>query len=93
MAGNLTRDEAASRTRLLSVHSYAVELDITRADELFTSITTATFGCSEPGAVTFIDLAAEEVTRVILNGQRVRPVSDSGGRLVLPPLAGRTNSP
>ena len=87
MAGNLTQDEAAGRARLLSVHSYAVELDITRDNELFTSITTATFGCSEPGAVTFIDLAAEKVTHVILNGQRVRPVADPGGRLVLPPLA------
>jgi aminopeptidase N len=72
---------------LLSVHSYAVELDFTRDDELFTSITTATFGCSEPGAVTFIDLAAEEVIHVILNGRRVSPVTDPGGRLALPPLA------
>jgi aminopeptidase N len=72
---------------LLSVHSYAVELDFTRDDEFFTSITAVSFGCAEPGAVTFIDLAAEEVTSVIMNGRPFRPVSDPAGRLALPPLA------
>ena len=87
MAGNLSRDEAASRARLLSVHSYAVELDFTRDDDRFTSRTTVTFDCSEPGAVTFIDLAVDEVTRVILNGREASPVCGPGGKLTLPPLA------
>lgn len=64
MAGNLTRDEAACRARLLSVHSYSVELDFTRDDELFTSITTATFGCSEQSFATFGSVLCQaEATR------------------------------
>jgi aminopeptidase N len=87
MAGNLTRDEAKRRARLLTVHSYELELDFTGAHELFTSTTTVTFSCAEPGAVTFIDLAAEQVTAASLNGQPLTGGSNPEGRLVLPPLA------
>ena len=48
--GNLTRDEAAERARLLTAEHYAVELDLTRGDTTFGSKSTITFGCSEPGA-------------------------------------------
>jgi aminopeptidase N len=85
MAGNLTRSEAAARARLLSVHSYAVELDLT-SDDTFWSVSTVTFSCAEPGAVTFIDIDAD-VTGAWLNGGRISAAA-AGGRLALPPLAG-----
>jgi aminopeptidase N len=89
VAGNLTREEAATRAQLLSVHAYGAALDFTRDHDSFTSSTTVTFSCSEPGAVTFIDLAAEEVTCASLNGRPVRPAANPGGRLMLPALARR----
>ena len=37
---NLTRDEAAARAALLTVDSYAIELDLTSSERTFTSRTT-----------------------------------------------------
>jgi aminopeptidase N len=89
MAGNLTRAEAAARSRLLAVHSYLVRLDVSGDDtEHFASTSTVTFSCAEPAAVTFIDIAAE-VTQVTLNGHLVDARPDTAGRLTLRPLAGR----
>jgi aminopeptidase N len=86
VAGNLTRDEAQERARLLTVESYAVELDLTTGDETFTSVTRAAFSCGSPGAATFIDLEAEAVREIVLNGSRVDPAAFSGGRITLPAL-------
>ncbi|MFG1945543.1 aminopeptidase N [Nonomuraea sp. NPDC048826] len=68
MAGNLTRDEARERARLLKVDSYAVALDLTAGDERFDSVTTVRFTCTRPGADTFIDLHGAHVRKVTLNG-------------------------
>src|SRR5690348_9697737 len=38
VAGNLTRDEARERARLLKVRSYAVALDLTEGEERFESV-------------------------------------------------------
>jgi len=43
---NLTRDEAQTRARLLSVGSYTVELDLTTSDKTFASRTTIAFDCT-----------------------------------------------
>jgi aminopeptidase N len=72
---NLTRDEAAGRARILSVDSYDVRLDLTRGPENFGSVTTVRFSCSEPGASTFIDLIADSVQRVTLNGADLDPAT------------------
>src|SRR6478752_10749481 len=61
VAGNLTRDEARERARLLSVQSYAVELDLTEGEERFESVTTVRFTSARAGAETFIDLAEAKV--------------------------------
>ncbi|WP_214109690.1 aminopeptidase N [Acrocarpospora catenulata] len=89
MAGNLTRDEARERARLLTVQSYAVELDLTEGEERFESITTARFTCAQPGAHTFIDLHGAHVREVVLNGVALDPGSydDERGRFPLPNLA------
>ena len=87
MASNLTRDEAHDRGRLVNVRSYHVELDLTGGDDVFTSQTTVSFGCSRPGARTFIDLAAPAVTEIMLNGQPLSPESLAGDRITLADLA------
>ncbi|MFD0886409.1 aminopeptidase N, partial [Streptosporangium algeriense] len=89
MAGNLTRDEARERARLISVQSYVVELDLTEGDERFESITTVRFTGTRPGAETFIDLAGAKVRKAVLNGTEldVDGYDPETGRLPLPNLA------
>ena len=89
MAGNLTRDEARERARLLSVESYEVELDLTTGDERFGSTTVIRFGCTEPGAASFVDLHGATVREVTLNGTALDPASynEVEGRVPLPGLA------
>ncbi|GII03778.1 aminopeptidase N [Planobispora takensis] len=89
MAGNLTRDEARERARLLSVQSYAVELDLTEGEERFESITTVRFTSDRAGAETFIDLAGARLRSAVLNGVEldVTTYDPETGRLPLPGLA------
>ncbi|GAA0914425.1 aminopeptidase N [Nonomuraea longicatena] len=67
MAGNLTRDEARERARLLKVESYDVALDLTEGEDRFESVTTIRFA-ARPGASTFVDLHGARVRQVTLNG-------------------------
>ncbi|WP_141925202.1 aminopeptidase N [Haloactinospora alba] len=87
MAGNLTRDEAQERARILDVASYNVELDLTDSDRTFRSTTVVRFDCAEPGGSTFIDLVAPTVHRVVLNDEELDTAKVvSEGRITLPAL-------
>jgi aminopeptidase N len=70
---NVTREEAQARARLLDVDTYDVELDLTEGEHTFRSATTVRFRCTEPGATTFVDLVADQVTEVVLNGTSLDP--------------------
>ena len=84
---NLSRDDAAQRARLLRPPAdpasdlpalrTVVELDLTRqaSDEpgLFLSTTRVWFGCTEPGAQSFIDLDCAAVRSLRLNGVELDP--------------------
>ena len=77
---NLTRADAQRRSELLKTHAYDVTIDLTDGDgqpgaETFRSRSVVTFDCTEPGKSTFIDIVAERLNEVILNGQ---PVDVSG---------------
>jgi aminopeptidase N len=87
VASNLTRAEARDRARLIDVESYHVELDLTRGDVTFGSVTTVGFRCTSPGASTFIDLTVPAVSEITLNGARVDAGSFDGNRVVLDGLA------
>jgi len=89
VAGNLTREEARERARLLTVQSYEVELDLTEGEDRFESITTVHFTSSRPGADTFIDLHGAHVRKVVLNGADLDPATYDAdkGRIPLPGLA------
>jgi aminopeptidase N len=85
---NLTRDEAQSRARVLSVDTYDVELDLTREEPTFPSTTVVRFRCTEPGTSTFIDLVASSVREVELNGRALDPAEVfDGTRMRLDDLA------
>ncbi len=86
----ITRDETAVRARLLRVRSYDIELDLTGGAEAFRSTSVISFGCAEPGAVSYADLIAETVHEITLNGAAVDPVSAwQAGRIELAGLAAR----
>jgi aminopeptidase N len=86
-ADNLTRDEAFTRSGMLTVRSYDVHLVLTGHDPTFVSTTVARFGCAEPGASTFIDLDARRVASARLNGRRLPAEAFGGFRLALDDLA------
>ncbi|MEV5897923.1 aminopeptidase N [Nonomuraea fuscirosea] len=90
MAGNLTRDEARERARLLKVESYEVALDLTEGEERFESVTTVRFTSTRPGESTFIDLHGATVRKVTLNGDDLDASAYDAerGRFPLPSLAG-----
>ncbi|MFJ2646551.1 aminopeptidase N [Streptomyces sp. NPDC087420] len=74
---NLTREEAQLRARLLTVDSYAIDLDLSGAQEggTYRSVTTVRFDSAEAGAETFIDLVAPAVHEVVLNGTPLDPAA------------------
>ncbi|NUR71903.1 MAG: aminopeptidase N [Hamadaea sp.] len=95
MAGvrNLTQAEAVERARLLTVGSYDITIDLTDGsgnpgDGTFRTVTEVVFECAEPGAQTFIEIAARSVRSATLNGAPVDVSgwSDTTG-LALPGLA------
>ncbi len=79
----LRRAEAAERSRLLRLRSYDVELDFTRGDDLFGSVSRIRFECTEPGATTFLELAASRVDSVRLNGKPVDAEAIGSARVTL----------
>ena len=84
---NLTRAEAQQRAALVSVESYDVGLDLTTGAETFRTTTAVRFDASTAGADTFIDLIADSVQRVILNGEDLDPAAHfDGTRVSLPRL-------
>ncbi|HSN37424.1 MAG TPA: aminopeptidase N [Arthrobacter sp.] len=70
---NLRRDEAETRSALITTHSYDVSLDVRHAADPevtgYPSRSTINFSASEPGASTFLDFIGSDVHSVLLNGQ------------------------
>ncbi len=85
----LTRDEAQTRARLLDVHHYTIDLDLTRGDETFDSRTVIRFTVrAETGTTdTFVELKPAELRSVTLDGSPLDPDALDGNRL---PLKGLT---
>jgi aminopeptidase N len=72
---NLTRDDARARADLLHVESYDVQLDLTDgggkpSERTFRSATTVRF-TARAGSSTFIDVIADRIHSVTLNGRAV----------------------
>jgi aminopeptidase N len=84
----LTKHEAATRSSILEVQRYDIAVDMTGLLEgdRFASVSTITFTCAEPGAMTFVDVAMD-VSRATLNGAEIDVSAAADGRLPLPALA------
>ncbi|MBL0887069.1 aminopeptidase N [Myceligenerans indicum] len=84
---NLTRAEAVERADVVTVDSYAIDLDLTTGPTTFASTTTVRFTAT-PGAATFIDLVAPTVRSVVLNGRELDPAGVfADSRIALDDLA------
>jgi aminopeptidase N len=82
---NLTRDEARRRAELIEEPRYEVTLDLT-GEQDFGSTAIVRFRCSEPGAETFLDLTASEISSIELNGVPIPPEAFDGNRIRLADL-------
>jgi len=83
----ITRSETSERARLLYIDSYSVTLDLTRGEEFFGTQSVISFSCAEPGAASYLDLVAESVQEISLNGTPVDPaVAYADGRIALADL-------
>jgi len=73
---NLSREEAAERSALISVDSYDVHVDLTNAKdpefESYPTATTVRFSCNTPGAETFIDYIHHSIDSIKLNGVELK---------------------
>ncbi|MEE6296357.1 aminopeptidase N [Georgenia wangjunii] len=79
---NLTRAEAQERAGTVATHSYEIDLDLVRGDKVFGSRTLVRFSAN-PGASTFLDLIADAVHEITLNGRQVDVAAWDGVRIAL----------
>jgi aminopeptidase N len=87
VTSNLTRDEAAVRSALITVASYHVDLDLTGGDETFGSVSVIKFDCAAPGSTSFINLTAPAVREITLNEEPVGLDAFDGDRITLTGMA------
>ena len=83
---NITRDEAKTRSGLISVASYDVYLDLSTREATFETKTEVTFTASM-GATTWIDFVAPSVTSIELNGVEIPTTAHDGFRISLENLS------
>ncbi len=84
----ITQQETAERAALLRVDTYDVQLDLSRGGDLFRSVSSIRFDCTSPGAASYVDLIAERVHEITLNGTPIDPATGyAAGRITLPRLA------
>jgi aminopeptidase N len=89
-AAEITRPETAERARLLRVVSYEVTLDLTKGAEVFGSQSVISFEAAAPGSATYVDLVADRIHEVSLNGVGIDPADAyADGRIALAGLAAR----
>lgn len=85
---NLTRAEAEERSKIATVYHYDVELNLAENDETFTSKTVVDFDAHE-GAETFLDLIADEVYSLEVNGEQRDTAAFQDSRIHLDGLKDR----
>ena len=83
---NIKQVEAAERSAIIKVASYAIDLDLTTGAENFRVKTTVKFAGLKPGATTYIDCVGARVISAKLNGADFDPRFD-GETIYLPALA------
>ncbi|MEU4257051.1 aminopeptidase N [Streptomyces fradiae] len=82
----LTREEAQTRARILDVHRYAIDLDLTTGDDTFDSTTVIEFTALAAGD-TFVELKPAVLRGATLDGQPLAPATLDDNRLPLTGLS------
>ena len=89
---NLTHAECRARAAALTVASYRVELDLSRAADpaaaTFPSRSTVTFTGTFTGGSTWIDLIADRVSAARIDGRELDVTGYDGARLAVPAADG-----
>ena len=88
---NLTAVEAQQRAASVRVDSYEVRLDLDSGDKTFESTSSISFE-SVTGAPTFVEVFAEAVHRIELNGEALSPDLVHGHRIPLARVRATTTS-
>ncbi|RAE56611.1 hypothetical protein, partial [Burkholderia multivorans] len=92
MTTNLNRDEAQSRSHLLKVKTYTVHIDVSNAEsdtDTFTSRTVVEVK-ARSDSQTFIDIIADSVSLVQINGEDLSPAEVfDGARVTFPVREGK----
>lgn len=86
---NITQVEAAKRSKLLTVESYEVDLDLTSGTQSFIATTKVLFSALIPGQPTFIDAVGKRVISATLNGVALDFSVYDGETLHLPAIAAK----
>ena len=84
---NLTREEAAERTALLSDLRYDVSLDQTQGPDAYRCEVVIRFRCASPGASTFLDFVGGTIEEAHLNDRELPASIHDGERIHLEGLA------
>lgn len=79
---NITRQEAAERSAVVSAKSYEIELDLSTLTDNFPSKTTLQFSARE-GNSTWVDYIAPKVTSIELNDEAIDLTAHDGFRIHL----------
>ncbi|MFI5676040.1 aminopeptidase N [Streptomyces cellulosae] len=81
----LTRDEAQTRARLLDVHRYTIDLDLTAGDDTFDSRTVIAFTVrpDQDATDTFVEVKPATLRSATLDGQPLDPDTLNENRLPL----------
>ncbi|MEW2520553.1 aminopeptidase N [Actinacidiphila alni] len=82
----LTRAEAETRASDLTVRRYAIDLDLTRGEEVFGSVSVIAF-TADRACDTFAEVKPAVLHRVLLDGVALDPATLDGNRLPLTGLA------
>ena len=86
---NLTRVEAEERGKtIVKVDNYKVDLDLTGSDTVFRTVASINFD-AVPGSSTFVDMVADKVHSVRLNGEELDPALYHDHRFPLEGLGGK----
>ena len=88
---NLSRAEAAERSRHLKVNHYNVSIEVTSSEETFLATTEVIFSCNQVGYSTFIDAVGKRIISAELNGAALDISGFDGESLTLPNLKAENN--
>ena len=87
MRDELTQAEAEERAEIIASPRYHTAVDVSdTVGDSYSTVTQVEFDCTRPGADSFIDLVAADVSEIILNGKTLPRSAWQDGRITLPGL-------